>query len=88
VLMTMGVYHMLNAVHRLMERTLRVIVQVDGRYIDVTDRCVSADDRHGWACCYRLNANGAKYIDPASRTAAMEILTGSVIFSANWSQAC
>ena len=38
----------------------RYRVSVDG--VDVSDRCFSADDRHGWAACYKRDGEGNFYL--------------------------
>lgn len=64
--------------HRLLmaERKAWVSVLVDG--VDVTRRCREADDAEGWALCYKLDADGRRYV--ADHRPALERLTGKVEF--------
>lgn len=52
------------------------LVLVDG--VDVTNRCVSADAEAGWALCYRLNADGHKFVE--NDRVAIEVLEGRIEF--------
>ncbi|MGE3276733.1 MAG: hypothetical protein AB7O67_16600 [Vicinamibacterales bacterium] len=68
-----GLVHV--GMHGLVRYRLRVTV--DG--VDVSARCIAADDRYGWAAVYAEDEHGRKY---ASKThpgvLAMEVLTGTV----------
>lgn len=69
--------------HREIERStgrfLRVLVSIpDGHKEDVTARCITADDKHGWVLCYRHNAEGRPYLD--GPYVAKELLVGDVVF--------
>ena len=55
---------------------LRVLVNG----VDVSDRCIEASAEAGWAWCFKLNADGKKYRDDATREAAREKLTGVVTY--------
>ena len=57
---------------------LRVLVDD----VDVTAHCFEADDGEGWADCYRVDAEGRRYVDRASptRAAAVQRHVGTVRF--------
>lgn len=58
-------------------------VHLDG--IDVTTRCYAANDVDGWVDCWKLNADGHKYLDDDGE-AAQERLHGTVVIEfAGWS---
>ena len=50
---------------------------VDG--IEVTDRCVTADEEEGKAWCFKHNEEGRAFVDDATGNPAEEILTGDVV---------
>lgn len=70
--------------HHPLTRQRWVRATVDGA--DITRRCQAADDREGWALCYRLNAAGRPYIDArigptsARLELARELIVGEVRF--------
>lgn len=70
--------------HHPLTRQRWVRVTVDG--VDITKRCQAADDREGWAICYRLNAAGRPFVQAqlgptqARIELAREILVGEVQF--------
>ena len=58
-------------------RAIHCTVLVDG--VDVTERCHTADDEEGKAWCFKRNADGKLFVDPADPDhAAEEVLTGRV----------
>jgi len=54
----------------------RARVRVDG--VDVSSRCFAADDERGFADCYRVNADGQKFLTADKSGPAKERLTGRV----------
>lgn len=54
-------------------RGIEIAVRIDN--VDVTDRCVAADDRYNWAVLYRLDASGRKFIEHAS--VAIELIANA-----------
>ncbi len=59
---------------------LGVYLHVFHRGIDVTTQCRFADDTpsNNQVQLYRLNAQGHHYVDPATRTAAIDVWYGDV----------
>lgn len=66
--------------HREIENRTGTFLRVVVNGEDVTSRCMSADDSHGWALVYQHNSDGRKFLDFERNQVAREVLVGSVIF--------
>jgi len=63
----------------ILQRLTGATVRVSLNDYDVTDRCVAADDEHGWAVLHAWDPHGARVVDVSGHTAVV-LLVGEVAF--------
>jgi len=64
--------------HKDLYDTEKIFLRVYVDDVDITDRCLSADDRHGWALVFDYDRQGRVRVDVNRKRIAARVVIGDV----------